>query len=128
MTVAPSGSPTCSDPSQAPASPAGAERVWNPFDQGGRDNFPSWSEVLAPPSGSSGSSEGSHQPQLDVEALSRRHPVDIPLVFPPGYGSAPTGPQLADRWFDAEAARKAAQVRGGALFCPGVQLWLRRGV
>ncbi len=112
------GSSPAADPS-AHASPGGSAEqqrgVWDPFDQGGRDNFPGWGEVWAArPSSSGGSgSGGSQQQQLDIDALSRQHPADIPLVFPPGYGSAFAQPQPSERWFDAEAARKRAQVRRG---------------
>lgn len=79
--------------------------IWNPFD-GTHDDFPDLDEAFAPQS-------LRHDVRRlggpSIETLSRTRPVDIPLVFPPSYGEDSDEPSTIE-WFDAETARKLAQV------------------
>jgi hypothetical protein len=82
-----------------------ALNIWNPFDAT-HENFPDLQEAFAH---HSDDSDVRWQAGPSIETLATTRPVDIPLVFPPGYGED-TDVSSTDEWFDAETARKIAQV------------------
>lgn len=85
---------------------------WNPFDTGGRENFPSLQFLEL---GSAGTATAPAPEHVSIEAISAWQPVDIDPRAPRqhGYLSLDVSQRLeaeCQTWFDRQAELKASRV------------------
>lgn len=99
---------------------------FNPFDTSDKECFPELEEALALEAEAPEPEEGDPAAVVDIDQLSRSHPVDIDTANPPDLGFLPweTSQLLEARcqaWFDTQSSLKGIRV-GGAPPCAAVAL------